>query len=458
MRRILLAGLWPIALAAAGPALAGAPVVNWSGVYVGAHAGYGWGTMNHTDLGFMGDGALAGGQVGINRQIGNLVFGIEGELSWAGLRGSLAMQNYFGVADVDFSSRLDWLGAVVGRIGIGQGASLVYLRGGPVWAGLDHGARLVYTGPAPAPFDFIDRSGGATQLGWTLGGGIEHAVAPNWSARIEYAYVGLAERTVAIAGTISNAGVIAPSATDLRVMQGLHLVKLGVNYHFGGPPTQPATAPLPAAGFDWSGFYLGLHAGAGAGRASWLDLDPRRHLDLAGGHAGGQAGLNLQVGRIVFGAEFEATWSAIGREASFAAMEAGLGATTLTLATEPQWLGIAAGRFGVAHDRWLVFAKLGAAVGHQRHGRDQVAPGVLALRTAGRHHHAGVLVGAGFEYALTPAWSVKGEYGFVDFGRESITTTGSADGLLNGNVINDQTVRQQLHLGKIGINYRFAPP
>jgi hypothetical protein len=38
MRRIVLASLWPIALFAI-PANADTPVFNWSGFYVGAHAG-----------------------------------------------------------------------------------------------------------------------------------------------------------------------------------------------------------------------------------------------------------------------------------------------------------------------------------------------------------------------------------------------------------------------------------
>ncbi len=446
-------------LLGAGPALA-QPAFDWSGLYIGAHAGYGWGTAEHIDnsASFAIDGALAGGQIGINRQLGNFVFGLEGDAAWAGLRGEAALSNYFGIGDIAFTSRLDWLATLTGRVGVAQGASLIYAKGGVAWAGTDHGFDLVYTGPAPAPFDFFHRNGGTTHRGWTLGGGIEHFFAPRWSARVEYAFVGLPPRTVTTAGPTSIGGVVGTTTMDVNMQQALHLVRFGVNYHFGGPATTPAIAPTPAHGFDWGGFYVGAHAGYGAGRASWTDLDPVRHVDVGGGLAGGQFGLNLQVGRIVFGAELDFAWSGIDGGITVATPDPGLGATTLDLATRTDWLGTAAGRIGFAHDRWLVFAKAGAAAAWQRHAWQQTAPGLLTISTSGHHHHAGVLVGAGVEHALTRNWSVKAEYDFIDFGRETVLTYGTATGLLNGNVLAPNTVRQQLHLAKLGVNYRFAPP
>jgi outer membrane immunogenic protein len=457
MRRILLASLLPVAFAAA-PAWSQTSVFNWSGVYVGAHAGYGWGMTEHGDFGYVTDGGLAGGQIGFNRQIGNFVFGLEGELSWSNLRGNLAIGNYFGAADLDSTSQVDWLATVTGRVGVAQGSTLIYAKGGVVWAGMQHGSHLIANGALPAAFDFFHRTGEATHPGWTLGGGIEHAFAPNWSARLEYGFVSLPMRGVALAGPSSAGGTISTTSSVVDLQQSLHLVKLGVNYHFGGPPTAPAIAPTPPGGFDWTGFYLGLHAGYSAGRATWIGFDPDYHLDLGGGLAGGQAGYNLQVGRVVFGAEFDLAWTGISEAFSTSVVEPILGATSLNLTTRTQWLGTAAGRIGFAQDGWLLFGKLGVAVAHQRHAWDQNAPGLLEIRTSGRHHHVGVLVGAGVEYAVTRNWSVKAEYDFIDLGRESITVVGTAAGLINGNVFADPNIRQQMHIGKLGVNYRFAPP
>jgi opacity protein-like surface antigen len=448
-------------LASASQAWADRPLFNWSGFYLGAHAGYGWGTTDQFDnsLSFTSHGLLAGGQVGINRQIGNFVFGIEADAAWADLRGDVRVNSFFNVGNVAFTSDADWLATVTGRVGVAQGASLLYVKGGVAWAGTNHGTRFAYAGPPPAPFDFMHRDGAGAHPGWTLGGGIEHAFAPNWSARVEYAFVSLPTRSFAISGPNSIGGVVTNITEGLDVMHALHLVRFGVNYHFGGPATTPVVAPMPPSGFDWTGFYLGVHAGYGGGTAVWTDLDPRRHLDLDGGLAGGQFGLNLQVGRIVFGAEIEAAWTGVTGGLTGVVSEPGVGTARLDIASRLEWLGTAAGRFGVAHDRWLLFVKAGAAAAQTRHAYDLAAPGLLQFRTSGRHHHAGVLIGGGIEHALAPNWSVKAEYNFIDFGSENVTTLGTAGGtLLTGNVLGSPSVRQQLHLAKLGVNYRFAPP
>src|SRR5262245_35929992 len=70
---------------------------NGSGFYVGANGGYGWGTSKWIDdPGFGGSdlgshrtrGATVGGQIGYNWQTGNWVFGFEGDVNWANLKGS----------------------------------------------------------------------------------------------------------------------------------------------------------------------------------------------------------------------------------------------------------------------------------------------------------------------------------------------------------------------------------
>ena len=79
------------AAAAAAPAAYG---MNWTGFYLGGHVGYGWGTNDWTDPAGVGagisndfDGFVGGGQLGFDYQIGNLVFGLQGEISGASLEG-----------------------------------------------------------------------------------------------------------------------------------------------------------------------------------------------------------------------------------------------------------------------------------------------------------------------------------------------------------------------------------
>src|SRR3954451_18515111 len=69
-----------------------AAAFDWSGVYVGMHAGYGGGMKNWETAGtggsFVARGPLVGGQIGINKQLGSLVVGVELEGSWADIRGA----------------------------------------------------------------------------------------------------------------------------------------------------------------------------------------------------------------------------------------------------------------------------------------------------------------------------------------------------------------------------------
>ncbi|WP_163566404.1 outer membrane protein, partial [Klebsiella pneumoniae] len=65
----------------------------------------------------------------------------------------------------------------------------------------------------------------STRVGYTVGGGLEYAFTPNWTAKVEYLYYGFGDRS----------NVFVPGD---RVSQNIHTVKLGVNYLFntGGAP------------------------------------------------------------------------------------------------------------------------------------------------------------------------------------------------------------------------------
>jgi outer membrane immunogenic protein len=99
-----------IAVRAPAPAYVAPPASDWSGFYVGGHAGYGWGHDPFTDSelpingGVPGvqvfniapttvtgphlDGGVFGGQFGYNQQWGNWVGGLEFDISGTGMKGS----------------------------------------------------------------------------------------------------------------------------------------------------------------------------------------------------------------------------------------------------------------------------------------------------------------------------------------------------------------------------------
>ncbi|KAA5599595.1 outer membrane protein [Blastochloris sulfoviridis] len=224
MRRIALALLASTVLAGtasaadlaarkAAAAAAAAPVtygVNWTGFYLGGHLGYGWGGNDWSnDAWNWGvsndfDGFVGGGQIGFDYQFNNIVLGIQGDISGASLEG----KTLYGINE--YKNEATWLASVTGRIGFTVDRALFYVKGGVAWTDLDN---EVVGG--------ISKSD--TRDGWTLGGGIEYAFAPDWSTFVEYDYYDFGDKN-----TFFPDGSFAKVDTDVNV------VKLGVNYRFGG--------------------------------------------------------------------------------------------------------------------------------------------------------------------------------------------------------------------------------
>src|SRR5262249_18369764 len=73
----------------------------------------------------------------------------------------------------------------------------------------------------------------------------------------------------------------------------------GADVYTGGSLKDPYVAP-------WTGFYLGVHAGAAGGILDTRDFDEhpsKFHDDVPAAFGGGQLGYNFQRGNIVFGIE-----------------------------------------------------------------------------------------------------------------------------------------------------------
>jgi outer membrane immunogenic protein len=164
-----------------------APEWNWSGVYVGAQAGYGF--SGNADYIYEDDpdssynyqhdvdGALAGAYLGYNYQFGNgVVLGAELDAAWTDIDGSGATAD-----SGDYSSRteIDWTAAARLRLGYAFDRFLPYISGGAAFAGVhfdEFNDGDFYSGE-----DF-------TAVGWTLGAGAEWAVTDNWVLRGEYRF------------------------------------------------------------------------------------------------------------------------------------------------------------------------------------------------------------------------------------------------------------------------------
>jgi outer membrane immunogenic protein len=176
--------------------------LTWTGLYIGAHGGFGWTTTDGLDA----RGGFGGGQMGYNFQTGNFVFGIEADIA-----GSDISQTVNGdVLGVPFTAtfRNDALASLRGRAGIAWNTWLFYGTAGGGWG---HNKISVDTVGVALSSD-------AWQSGWSAGAGIEWAFSPSWSAKVEYLHYGL--------GSADFFGTLPSGNIDIDT------VKVGINYHF----------------------------------------------------------------------------------------------------------------------------------------------------------------------------------------------------------------------------------
>jgi outer membrane immunogenic protein len=228
MKKILLAGLaagaWTSGALAAdlGPYRPPAPAEpiyeptprgpwNWQGLYLGVNAGYAWGNDNAASFnGGVGalnpDGWFGGGQIGYNAQFNALVLGLEADLQGADISDTTALSG--GLTQV--TTDIEWFSTLRGRVGYAAGPALLYVTGG--WAFADLNQSVSAPGVGISSDDW--------ETGYTVGGGIEWAFAPNWSLKSEYLYIDLGDQTLS-----SPAGTYT-TETDF------HTARVGLNYRF----------------------------------------------------------------------------------------------------------------------------------------------------------------------------------------------------------------------------------
>jgi outer membrane immunogenic protein len=141
-----------------------------------------------------------------------LVLGIEGDFDWTGLKGG-GHDSFGNTINTD----TQWTSTVTGRIGAAFDRLLVYGKGGVAFAHDNDSLNDVFGGSASDNF---------TRTGWTAGAGLEYAFAQNWTAKIEYDYLGFGNETLSLPTTSFPA---YSSNASLNVQE----VKAGINFKFG---------------------------------------------------------------------------------------------------------------------------------------------------------------------------------------------------------------------------------
>jgi len=212
-----------------------APVFSWTGFYLGGNLGAGWsnGTVTDTLLGVNWSGNnnnatfVGGGQVGVNYQINSFVLGIEGDFDWFANNNNSATVTAFGET-VTGSNNGRWLTTLTGRLGYAFDHVLLYGKGGGAWVGSNN-----FTVTNVATGSSVSFSNNNTNTGWTAGGGLEYAFANNWTARVEYDYVGLDNASFTVPATFP----VIHGDVFTTHNRNIQMVTVGINYlfNFGGP-------------------------------------------------------------------------------------------------------------------------------------------------------------------------------------------------------------------------------
>ena len=210
---------------------------NWAGFYLGGHIGGGWSTTNLTNtvsggavgwpdlapgqsIGYRQTGIVGGGHIGINFQNGSWVYGLELSASGANINGDATTVPGppFSAGDDVFSSKIRALLLATGRLGYAWDRTLLYAKGG--YAGASIRTSVADTiCPAFLPVNCGSGSDSNWRSGFTVGTGLEYALANNWIAGFEYDYFRLGSGSVNL-GDVNAAYIFNDAARNVHLLLG----------------------------------------------------------------------------------------------------------------------------------------------------------------------------------------------------------------------------------------------
>jgi outer membrane immunogenic protein len=210
-----------------------APAYNWGGWYVGGNIGYGWGASSDPNVSFVDpggaiglasyfpaggnvtpdlnpNGVIGGGQIGFNWVLNpTWVAGLVADFQGSGIKASATNSvapGIFTPSNQSNSEQIDWFGTVRGKLGYAQNNWLLYATGGLAYGRVATSGNFNFPSIPGANFP---GSSDATNVGWTLGAGLNYALTANWIVGFEYLYVDLGR----VSYTESNPNSLAPTSS-----------------------------------------------------------------------------------------------------------------------------------------------------------------------------------------------------------------------------------------------------
>jgi outer membrane immunogenic protein len=225
------------------------PPYSWTGIYVGLNAGGAWSdsevstsTVFSPTIAIAGaqsvkpNGFTGGGQIGYNWQASSAVLGIEADIEYFGLKGSVTGGAVYPCCAptafaITQSVKTDWLATFRARLGyLVKPGTLIYVTGGSAVTNLQ--GTFTFTDTFAAATE--SASFNTTKLGWTAGGGVEWTLWDGWSAKGEYLFVSFPTASVASANLAAFAPPIAFPTNVFTHSADLdaNIVRVGLNYKF----------------------------------------------------------------------------------------------------------------------------------------------------------------------------------------------------------------------------------
>jgi len=240
-------------------AAAAPPAFSWTGLYIGGSGGWAFsndqtvhitesntvvpgfgaplGEVFNANFGSLSpSGGFGGVQVGANLQLGRVVLGFEADGQWGNITddsSATVQYSFLGVPDprtvtTNTNNSVKKFGTLRPRIGLAWDRTLVYATGGLAWGRVSH---TLLWNLNQGEFVATDRFAG-TQVGYVLGGGVEHAFTPLVSLKVEYQYINLGtEPYTAQEFPVDPLLGVFKVQTDTRT--DFHTVRLGLNVKLG---------------------------------------------------------------------------------------------------------------------------------------------------------------------------------------------------------------------------------
>jgi opacity protein-like surface antigen len=254
------------------------------------------------------------------------------------------------------------------------------------------------------------------------------------------------------AAVLGNTGWLGYLRGDYRIGEDIEgwSINGGLRYQFSPGPGRASIkdGPVPAAySYNWTGPYIGGYFGSMWGDEHWRYVGGggTAEPDFAGYIAGGQAGYNVQFGRVVVG--IEADYGHSNAKGGVSCPNA----FDYTCEAEADRVASVTGRLGYTWGRALFYGKGGWAgadvtVQTKRNDLSPIPPSGTPVNGTSEWV-SGWTIGGGVEFALTDRWSAKAEYMHYDFGKDRYT--------VDFGLPVDATTRADV--ARIGLNLHFNP-